>query len=156
MGWCVMLRGNLSNEVRPRVLLVFEGALGFLSDKRVKEFNRCCSEGMWGEGWGLWELNDLMMRKIWDVVQRQMIQVEVATLFIPEDFCDVAATGLQETLDDHGLPVSRVFAMEAPRLAREIMFMPDLACVYDANPETAACYGTKGRLLRNVHDFCRF
>ena len=148
-----MLKGDISNEVRPRVILVFEGALGHISGPAVKEFNERAAAGLWGTAWEQWSLHEMMCRKIWDVVKRLAIQVSVATLLVPEEFRDEAEAGLQTFLDAKGLPVSDVIALPAERLARELPFMPDVARVYDANPETWGMFGRKGVALRNVNDF---
>lgn len=151
-----MQNGNLSNVVQPRVLLVFEGALGYISEDLVKEFNRIASEGDWFGAWRTWHVNELMAAKIWHVVRTQFIQVEVVTFAIPEDAGDEARLGLQEFFDFHNLPISGVHIMSPKRLARELAYMPNIACVYDANPDTWAMFGRKGRALTNVNDFCRF
>ena len=151
-----MYKGDISNVVQPRVLLVFEGALGFIAGDAVEEFNALASEGMWGEAWDQWTLNEQMMGKIWQVVQKQSIQVSVVTLIVPQEYSEVAGRGLQESLDSHGLPVSRVLAMPSKRLARELAYMPDVAAVYDANLDSWAMFGRKGKALTNVNDFCRF
>lgn len=148
-----MLKGNLSNVVQPRVLLVFEGALGHISGEAVKEFNLLASEGIWGEAWDQWTLNELMARKIWDVTQRQFVNVALVT-YITDN--EVAAVGLQEWADDARLPIRECIATTPEKFARELSYMPDVACVYDATAQTAAMLGSKGRLLKNVHDFCRF
>lgn len=147
------MKGNLSNVVQPRVLLVFEGALGHISGEDVKEFNLLASEGAWGEAWDLWTINEGMAGMIWQVAQKQFIQTSVVT-FVNDS--ERAGLGLQETLDSHGLPISEVIATTPKRLARELAYMPDVACVYDANPESWAMFGRKGRALQNVNDYCRF
>lgn len=148
-----MIKGNISNVVQPRVLLVFEGALGFISGDAVKEFNLLASEGMWGEAWDQWEVNDLMARKIWDVTQRQSVNVALVT-YISDN--EVAAVGLQEWADEARLPIRECIATRTAEFARALSYMPDVACVYDASANTCSVLGSKGRLLRNVHDFCRF
>lgn len=150
-----MLKGDISNAVRPRVLLVFEGALGFIDGPAVDEFNARAKESLWGTAWEQWTLNPMMAHKIWDVVKRQAIQVSIVTLLIPQEFCDAAADGLQTLVDAHGLPISEVIASPVNRLVRELPFMPDVAAVYDANAETAGMYGRKGVLLTNINDFAR-
>lgn len=148
-----MLKGDISNVVQPRVLLVFEGALGHIGEGSIGEFNIRASDGLWFEAWQCWSLNEQMAGKIWHVVQKQMIQVSIVT-FIAES--EDAGSGLMEYLDLHGLPVSQTIATTPKKLARELAFMPDVAFVYDANPESWAMYGRKGRALVNVNDFCRF
>lgn len=148
-----MLKGNLSNVVQPRVLLVFEGALGFISGSAVEDFNLLASRGRWLEAWSLWEVNDLMARKIWDVTRRQNINVALCT-YISDS--EGAASGLQAWADEARLPIGECIAMATEKFARELSYMADVACVYDATAQTAAMLGSKGRLLRDVHDFCRF
>ena len=148
-----MQNGNLSNIVQPRVLLVFEGALGFIDGEAVQEFNVLASRGMWAEAWNLWEMNDLMARKIWDVTKRQSVNVALIT-YVSDN--EGAASGLQAWADEARLPIGECIAIKSAVLARELSFMPDVACVYDASAQTCAVLGSKGRLLRNVHDFCRF
>jgi hypothetical protein len=148
-----MLKGNISNVVQPRVLLVFEGALGFISGDAVSDFNREASVGHWLPAWKMWEMNELMARKIWDVTRRQNINVALIT-YVSDD--QVAAVGLQEWADEARLPITECWADTPQRFARELSYMPDVACVYDASASTCAALGSKGRLLKNVHDFCRF
>jgi len=148
-----MQNGNLSNIVQPRVLLVFEGALGFIDGDAVQEFNKLASRGQWFSAWNLWEVNDLMARKIWDVTKRQSVNVALCT-YVSDNA--LAAVGLQEWADEARLPIGECLAVKPESLARELSYMPDVACVYDASYNTCAALGSKGKHLRNVNDFCRF
>lgn len=143
----------MSNVVQPRVLLVFEGALGHISDMYIKDFNRLGSNGQWYAAWGCWTINDGMAAKIWHVAKTQFIQTSVVTYVADSPG---AGDGLTEYLDSHGLPIAEVIATTPKRLARELAYMPDVAMVYDANPESWAMYGRKGRALKNINDYCRF
>lgn len=151
-----VLKGDISNVVQPRVLLVFEGALGHISGSDVEEFNIRASDGLWFEAWQVWTLNDLMAAKLWDVTRRQFIQVEVVTFVVPAEHSEAGAKGLEEFMELHNLPVSAVHAWTPKKLARELAYMPDIAAVYDPNPESWAMFGRKGVALTNVNDFCRF
>ena len=151
-----VLKGDISNVVQPRVLLVFEGALGHINGRDIEEFNKLASYGLWAGAWGCWSINELMAAKLWDVTRRQFIQVEVVTFVAPPEYSEPAAEGLEEMLELHSLPVSAVHAWTPKKLARELAYMPDIAAVYDANPETWAMFGRKGAALTNVNDFCRF
>lgn len=148
-----MQNGNLSNIVQPRVLLVFEGALGFIDGNAVDEFNKLASRGMWKEAWDLWEINDLMARKIWDVTKRQSVNVALCT-YVSDD--EAAASGLQSWADEARLPIGQCFAVRPQSFARELSYMADVACVYDASYNTVAMLGSKARHLRNINDFCKF
>lgn len=148
-----MQNGNLSNVVQPRVFLVFEGALGFIDGERLPEFNNAASRDDWLTAWNVWEINDLMARKIWDVTMRQSINVGLVT-YVHDS--KSAASGLQAWADEARLPIGEVLAIKPESLARQLSYMPDVACVYDASYNTVAMLGTKGRHLRNINDFCHF
>lgn len=146
-----MKGGDLSNVVVPRIVLVFEGALGFLPASRVSSFNTLGSTGHWYEAARCWDLNDMMMRKIWDVTYRQSFQLEVVTYAGPPEL----AESLQERFDDEGLPISRTVASTASRMARRLSYAIDIAYVYDVDPQHVMMYGGRGRHLTNVNQLGR-
>jgi hypothetical protein len=144
--------GNLSNVVVPRLVVVYEGALGFLPEDRVDRYNALGSAGRWYDAARLWDFDDLMMRKIIDVTYaRASYQVELVTYAGPDEF----AAEVYERCGEEGLPVSRVTSSTAEVMARRLAYAQDIACVYDANRETAYMYGQKGRLLTSVHQLGR-
>lgn len=148
-----MQNGDISNVVQPKVYLVFEGALGFIDAPRLPEFNHAASSGDWLAAWSVWDINDLMARKIWDVTKRQGIRVALVTYVSSNEG---AASGLQTWADEHGLPIVGTLAIQPERFARELSYMPDVACVYDASYSTVGFLGSKGRHLRDIHRFCQF
>lgn len=148
----IALKGNdLSNVVTPRLVLVFEGALGFLPEARVRDYNYHGTKGNWRLAWQEWELDDLAMRKIWDVTFRQSFQLEVVTYVAPEE----GAPALAERLEEENLPVSRVTASTPARMARRLAYAPDVAYVYDANRLNALVYGSRGGYMSSIHQLGR-
>lgn len=137
-----MLNGDLSNQVSARILLVFEGALGFCTDE--KRFSKAASRGNWERAIGYWELNELMMRRILWLFHKKDVHTEVVTFL--EGFGDEIA----ELLETHDLPVHRVWSTTPEHLGRQIAYMPDLACVYDPEPQRWLMYGGKGRFLTSA------
>jgi hypothetical protein len=148
-----MKNGDISNVVQPRLGLVFEGALGHISKEGVPVFNQWATEGDWQSAWQCWNLDRWMSRKMWDVVQRQGINVNVVTYIGYGE--EGSRQGLQDLLDDNHLPVSDVLVTTAELLSREIAYMPDLVRIYDANPDTAFMYGHKGFYLTDWQQFGR-
>lgn len=142
-----MQNGDLSSQVVPRLVLVFEGALGFLPESKLLAYNALGSQGDWWRAARCWDLHELMCRKIWDVVFRQSFQLEVVTYAGPDDFADA----LQVRFDEENLPISRTLASTPARMARRLAYAPDIAAVYDADRANAFKYGGKGRLLTSVH-----
>lgn len=137
-----MERGDISNEAAPRILLVFEGALGFLPDTKLKDYQRALRKHSWDDAVSCWDLSEIMMRKILDLVLRRNLAVEVVT-FISQPFADMLAA----RLDEEDVPVRRVWYSTPGRLSRRLAYMPDVAAVYDADEAHVFTYGSKGRLL---------
>jgi hypothetical protein len=143
--------GDLSNETVARLVLVFEGSLGFLPENQVERFNALGSAGRWYDAARLWDFNELMAKKILDVTYRQGFELECVTYAGPKEFADE----LSDRFDEEHLPIRRTTATRADIMARRISYAPDIAHIYDANPETAYMYGHKGSLLKTVHQLGR-
>jgi hypothetical protein len=141
-----MQKGDLSNEVIPRILLVFENAVGWLPDANIKAHAKARAKQHWEDAVACWDLNELMLRKIWDVTFRKSITVEVVT-FLGAGFADCLAA----RLDEEDVPVHRVWATTPAQLARKITFMPDVAKIYDPDEAHVFTYGAKGCVLTDVH-----
>ena len=139
-----MQNGDLSNQVSARVLIVFEGALGFCTDE--KKFKKAADRGNWERAAECWELNELMVRRILWLFYHKDVHTEVVT-FLPSGFADELAELLEDKYD---LPVHRVWASTPELLGRQIAYMPDLARVYDPEPQRWLMYGGKGRFLTSV------
>lgn len=138
-----MLNNDLSNSVMPRILVVFENAIGYLPDGELNEFNRAARKKNWAKAADCWKLDDLMLRKLLDMTMRQGLNVEVVS------FSEEAlAAEFEEKLDDAGVPV-KVWHSRPEVLARRLAYMPDVMVVYDADPHHVFTYGRKGRTLSN-------
>lgn len=140
-----MQNGDISNEVSPRLVVVFEGLLGVLPERResafefaARTFGRRASQAK--RSVNSYEINEPLARVIWDTIWRYRYSVDVVT-YLGEDF----AGALEERLDRENLPIGRVWADEPHKLARRIAHMPDVAAIYDN--EHHLMYGSKGRTL---------
>lgn len=140
-----MRNGDLSNEVVPRVLLVFEGTLGFLlQDGDRKKYDRDIRRKHWAQAADMWALNPMMCARIWDLAVRHNLTIDVVTFAGPKEFGEALADRLQE---DEDLPVHQVWATRVDLLARKIAYMPDLIKVYDPDPNRWLTWGGKGQLV---------
>lgn len=138
-----MEHGDLSNKVSPRILLVFENALGFCTDRN--KFEKTHKRQHWEKSFGYWQFNDLALRQILWLFHKKDVRTEVVT-FLSEGFAGVLKTEL-DVLD---IPIHRVWSTTPESLGRQIAYMPDLACVYDPDPSRWLMYGGKGRFLSAV------
>lgn len=139
-----MRDGDLSNEVVPRLLLVWEGAIAFCTDEK-KEQHYLGKQNFQGLA-GIYTANDLMISKMWDVTKRQSVTMDVITYY-PAGFIPP----LEQWLEDEGVPYGACWSADPQVLARKLAHMPDVARVYDPDPQRAMAYGSKGIWLTSVH-----
>ena len=144
-----MLRGDLSSEVVPRLLLVFEGTLGFIDAKDRKKFDRYISRKHWTEAAELWLINPGMAAQIWYLVRHKSLTIDLVTFAGPKEFGEALAYRIQ---DIEELPVHQVWATRVELLARKIAYMPDLMKVYDPDPERWLTWGGKGYRITSAHE----
>ena len=135
---------DLSNKPAPKVLLVFEGAVGFCTDS--KRFERMMKKEKWAPAMECWQPNELMIRRILYLFHKKNITFEVVT-FLPDRF----AAHLREWLDDLDVPIHRVWSSTPDKLARALSYMPDVLHVYDPDPSRFMRYGSKGSWLQDIN-----
>lgn len=143
-----MEKGDLGNEEVPRLLIVFEGAVGYLADDdAVKAHDKAVSKGHWDDALAQYTLFGLMLQKIWDLTFRSTVTIEVVTFTGPE-FADLLAA----RLNDEDVPVHKVWATTPGALARKLPYMPAVFAVYDADAAHVLTYPAgKGRYLTDVN-----
>ena len=137
-----MEHGDLSNIVSPRILLIFEGSLGYLPEESRKRFLRVIRRGRWDLAVRYWKLNEMYVRQILYLYHKRNVNIEIVT-FLGEDF----AGELAACLDEEGVVVHDVWASTPTLLARKIAYMPDLSMVYDPDPDRWLTYGSHGTYI---------
>lgn len=140
-----MQRGDISSEVVPKIIIVFEGAVGFLPADREAEYDRAVRKQRWVDAMYCWSLDEHMLRKIWDLAFRRSLTIEIVT-FVSQPFADVLAA----RLDEEDMPVHRVWHTTPAKLSRQLAYMPDVAAIYDADEAHVFTYGSKGHVLTDV------
>lgn len=138
-----MQGGDISNQVAPRLVIVFENLLGLLPSKTAEakaasfiKFKR------WNRAVNVFEINEALARRIWDVTWRLNFSVDVLTYVSPE-----FAEAVEKRMEREDLPVGHVWFEEPNVLARKLAYMPHVACVYDPDPRHQFTYGSKGRII---------
>lgn len=134
-----MQGGDLSNEVEPRLLVVFEGLLGIHTDARDRaKYVSLMKFHRYDRAIRTFTLNERMQRVIWDTVFRRKYAVDVVT-FLHEELADP----LKDALDDQSLPVGRVWYSQKQVLARSLNYRPDVVGVFHPGND-AMIFGSKG------------
>lgn len=138
-----MQGGDLSNEVAPRLLFIFEGTVATLPSKTVEAKEKIHQRlKRWQKAVDLWEISERAYALLWDVTWRYNYRFDIVT-YHPAGF----AKALKERLDDEGLPVGRVWHSSPSLLAKRLAFMPDVRYVYDADASRLFTYGGRGVYL---------
>lgn len=144
-----MKHGDLSSEVVPRLVLVFEHALAFIGGDEWKAFQRDLKRHRWDQAADQWDINPLMAAKIWDVTKRQSFQLDIVTFLSQEKQFEYALEHRLTEVEE--LPIHRVMAWTEDKLAQRIAYMPDLARIYDPDQRRALRWGSKGRFISDVN-----
>lgn len=140
------MRGNdLGNTPVPRLVVVFENAIGYLPDDLRDQWRELKAARDWEGLARLFELDQMMLRKITDLTYRFSVSVDVVTYCGPEPF----AEALARVLDRENVPVRIVFSSTPERMARRTSYEPDIVAVYDGTPGHALVYGRKGVYLED-------
>lgn len=135
-----MEKGNISNVVVPRVVVVFEDFIASLpNDTARRKFDLASRKGKWNKAFSQFRYNSLVLQVIMDAVFRRGIALDTVT-FIDEEFTEV----ISAKLDEEGIPVGRVFYSTPERLSRSLAYRPDISYVCDPDPKRQFTYGGKG------------
>lgn len=135
-----MQDGDLSNDVAPRLLFIFEGTVGNLTTKTAEAKEKFyVRTRRWKKAVEQWEISDRAYALMWDVTWRYSFRFDIVT-FRPPGF----AKALAQIFDEVGLPVSHVIATTPVGLAQRLAFMPDVRHVYDADGDRLFTWGGRG------------
>jgi hypothetical protein len=137
-----MIKGDIANNPVPRLVMVFEGLIGTFTDKTRGKFDLALRKGQWKKALELVELNELVVKNIYDLVYRQNFVVDIVTFIDPE-----FAEELEIFLEEEQVPVARIYFTTVERLSRSISNRPDIAAIYDGNNSHRFTYGSKGRMV---------
>lgn len=145
--WPTIEKGNLSNRATAKLLLVFENGLASMDLNNQRAYDRALKKGRFSEAIRYFKLDDLIVRKIMWLLWNNEIRIEVVT-FLGDDLC----AALTDWLDEEDIGVVKVWSSTPERLARKIVYLPDLFAVYDPDPTRRFSYGAKGRVLKSAAD----
>lgn len=138
------MRGNdLDNQVVPRDILVWEGLLGLLPDEKIEmQEHKLRRKGKWKQAVDLYTMNELMARKVWDLMWRGAVDIELLT-HRHRDF----AVELEDRMEREGMPFRKVWYQQIEVLDRNIVYQPDIRTIYHPFVDRQFLYGGKGRVL---------
>ncbi len=140
-----MQGGDLSNQLPPRWLVVFEGVIGVLpTTAEQRRFHWWTSTHAWRRAVDTFQLDEHTGKVLWDLTWRRSMKFDVAT-FLPGP-----KTGkhVEDWLEARNLPVANVRQYESPSaLGKQLAYLPDVYAVVHNDPASEFTYGQRGRLL---------
>lgn len=138
-----MEQGNISNEVSPRLLIVWENLLGLLPSKQHEVKARAYLKiKRHKAAVNTFVLNEELARRIWDITWRLKYSVDVIT-WIGPDF----ATALSARIDREDLPIGHVTYEDSQQFARKLAYLQHVAAIYDPDPSHRFTWGSRGRIV---------
>lgn len=138
------MHGDLSNQLPPRMLIVFEGVLATIPKEREAKFNRAVAMHRYRRAVDCFECNRHAIAVVWDWTWRRDVKVDVVSFMPYED----EITRLLERL---GMPFSRMWCSPGPDdLASQLAYMPDVLSVIHADSTRPLAYGGKGLYINDT------
>jgi hypothetical protein len=137
-----MKYGDLSNVVAPRLLIVFEGAVGTVPADQLKLYDKAVAKKTWFAAIGYYELNEPILQRILWLTYAKDFNISLVTWLGEE-----AASRIEERMSVESIPVRSCFSSTPDQLARMLPYNPDIRCIYDPVPEHILKFGSKGSVL---------
>ena len=139
-----MERGDLSNRLPPRWLVVFEGVIATHptpADQAAYDVYRKLRSHK--RALHTYVADEHVRKVLWDLTWRRDYKFDVVT-FLPEKI----AAHVAAWLDQHNVPAVNTYIYDHPHdLAKELVYMPDVHAVVHAEEENRFTYGHRGVLV---------
>lgn len=136
-----MKRGELSNQVLPRIYVVFENLIGILPDTKTKTLEAIARKRKkWDVAAGYYQLNIPTSQGMRDLYWRHQFRVDVITYIDP-----AFVSAIRGRLDSRNLLFGDVHYFTREELLLDLTYDPSILGVLDPDPMRALAYGSKGR-----------
>lgn len=136
-----MLKGELSNDRLPRVLIVFEGLVGILPDAKTRALESLARKRKkWEQSVGYYQLNIPTSGGMRDLYWRHHFRVDIVT-FIDPAFADA----VRNKLDSRNLLFGDVHFYTEDELMGDLTYDRSILSILDPDPAHALRYGSRGR-----------
>jgi hypothetical protein len=140
--------GELGTGVERRIIVIWEGALAELPDKRAvraMEMIRVKTK-LWGAAMDCWVINEFALKWLWSMLSRSPYRIDMAVTTRPAGFAKAVA----ERSERNNWPIRYIFAQSAQDLGRMLPTMPDVDRVYYGREDQRWAYGPHGIFLPNI------
>lgn len=136
-----MRKGELSNQVLPRILVVFEDLIASLPDTKTKILAATAAKRKkWDQVANYYELNIKPSQGIRDLYWRHHYRVDVITFTDPN-----FVSPIREKLDAENMFFGGVHYYTPSRLLGDLTYDPSILAVFDPDESRILTWGSKGR-----------
>lgn len=138
-----MLRGDISNEIAPKLFFIIEDLL--VTFERPDRVERRVRRKDWDRLARETQIDGQLVAHLWDLVWRTPYSHELITLTSDhEDWLDA----LQMRFERFNVPHSGLLGFDGPdRLAQNLVFMPNVLRLYHGREEWRFRFGPLGELV---------
>lgn len=137
-----MRRGELSNQVLPRVYIVFEGLIGTLPDAKTRALEAVARKRKkWQQAVDYYDLSIKTSQGIRDLHRRDF-RVDVIT-FVDPNFVEP----IRNKLDSRNLFFGGIHYFTVETLLDDLTYDSSVRTVFDPDPSHRLTWGSKGRTL---------
>lgn len=142
----IILNGDLSNVSAQRVLLVFEGLVGYLPANKVSAYEKYYEDKHWNSIIQSFDIDSNVINRILYLTWKANYNFHIVTWYADNQ----AAEAIAERMDTLSVPIRSVFWSTPPRVAKMLVNNPDITAIYSPTPEHVLTFGSKAVLVTNV------
>src|ERR1700739_4281901 len=133
-----MQKGDISSEVSPRFVWIWEGLVATLPENRRAKEWAYRKAHMLTRAVNQWEINPRIKAVIWDLAWRHRYGNDIVT-FLPME------EAIAQKLGD--IPATVKWFPDAAALSRQLSYMPHIQRVFFAEPSLSLAFGSVGRAV---------
>lgn len=139
-----MQKGDISNVMSPRLLVVFENLVGLLPEPQDRaRYATYLRLHQWKRAVNCYQPNETLAKVLWDLTYGRFSYTLDCVTWLDDRLVE----HVESWLDREGLPFSKFHHYDPTKLARRIATMPDVAAIYDPDPAHRFLWGSKGRIV---------
>ena len=140
------MEGNdLSNEIAPKLVFVFDGLVGRVPDEDARLAEKYRKRRKWDLLARVYEVDTQMGAHLWDIVWRSRFSFDIVSF---ESADERWRDSLERLLDRANVPYSRLETYDDPNdFAQHMVYAPNILRVYHGRSDWWAKFGDKGDLI---------
>lgn len=146
-----MERGNISNEVAPKLFFVLEDFVANVHEDDEKHARRALKRKDWKRLANLYNFDGKMIAHLWDLVWRTNYSFSLVTVAADDEEWFEA---LERRLDRFNVPYSGLLGFPTvDALAQHVVYMPNILRLYHGREEWQFKFGRVGEYVPDATVF---